>query len=71
MRAERMILRAKHLAARRSLEAMVHRLIAENKELMARLGEAQAKLKDLEDEAASKLIRPPTMAETSKILVTK
>lgn len=71
MRAERMILRAKHLAARRSLETMIRRLIEENQALMAKLGEAQAKLKDLEDEAASKLIRPATMSETSKILVTK
>lgn len=38
---------------------------------MAKLGEAQAKLKDLEDEASSKLIRPATMSETSNILLSQ
>ena len=50
---------------------MLRRLIEENQALMAKLGEAQAKLKDLEDEAASKLIRPATMSETSNILLSQ
>jgi len=71
MRAERMILRAKHLAARKALEGLLNQVINENRELRVQLGEAQAKLADLADEAKSKLIRPATMGETAKIMVTK
>jgi len=71
MRAERMVLRAKHLAARKALEGKFRQVIKENQKLLAQLGEAQVKLADLADEARTKLIRPATMGETAKIMVTK
>jgi len=71
MRAERMILRAKHLAARKALEGMLNRVITENQDLRVQLGEAQAKLADLADEARTRLIRPATTGETARIMVTK
>ena len=71
MRADRLVLRAKHLAARKALEGMLRQVIKENQELRAQLGEAQAKLADLADEASTRLIRPATMAEASNILVSR
>jgi hypothetical protein len=71
MRAERIVLRAKYLAARKALEGMLRQVTKENQELRTQLGETQAKLADLADEARTKLIRPATMGETAKIMVTK
>lgn len=69
MRAERIVLRAKHLMARKGLEAMIKKLIAENQELRRLVGELRAEIEKQDNDA--KLIRPATMQEASKILVTK
>lgn len=69
MRAERMILRAKHLAARKGLESLLRKAMDENNELRKTVAELSNQLQKHEDDG--KLIRPATMSETSKILLSQ
>lgn len=69
MRAERMILRAKHLQARKGLESLLKQLMQENKELVKLVGELRAALQQHEDEG--KLVRPATMKEAANILLSQ
>lgn len=69
MRAERMVLRAKHLQARKMYDGMISRLIAENRDLRKLVSELRAALEKHEDEG--KLIRPATMSEASNILLSQ
>ncbi len=64
-----MILRARHLAARKGLESLLRKAMDENNELRKTVAELSNQLQRHEDDG--KLIRPATMQETSKILVTK
>lgn len=64
-----MILRAKHLAARKGLESLLRKVMDENSELRKTVAELSNQLQKHEDDG--KLIRPATMQEAANILVTK
>lgn len=67
MRAERIVLRAKHLAVRKNLERMINAMARDIAVLKKENHRLSQKLAEYENN--DKLVRPATMAEASRILV--